>query len=129
MRITGRVECLLNSNLLLNKEGAVASGVGLSGQQSFELEPVMGDTGIHGFKEIPVVAQLEVTITDRDDISLDELAKVRENGTVIFRAAGGGKVYVMEGATCTRNFGITAGEGETAIKFIGNYWTETKESV
>ena len=129
MRITGRVEALLNGNLLLNKEGAVASGVGLSGQQSFELEPVMGDTGIHGFTEKPIPAMLEVTVSDRDDISLDELAKVRENGTVIFRTAGGGKVYVMEGATCTRNFTITAGEGETTLKFIGNFWTETTESV
>ena len=124
-QITGRVEVLLNGALLLNKAGAVASGVGISGAPAFELEAVNGDTGLHGFVEKPVNAVLEVTVTDRDDISLSDLAKVRENGTVIFRAAGGGKSYTMEGATCTRNFSITGGEGETPIKFIGPFWTES----
>ena len=126
-RITGRVEVLVDSVSLLNKAGAVASGVGISGEQSFELEAVVGDTGIHGFTEKPIVAMLEVTVTDREDISLSELAKIRENGTVIFRTAGGGKSYTMEGATCTRNLSITAGEGETPIKFVGNYWTESNK--
>ena len=127
-RITGRIEVLVNGNLLLNKEGWVARGVGVSGEQAFEVSPVMGDTGIHGFTEKPVPAECEGMITDRDDVSLDTLARIRENGTVIFRAAGGGKVYTMEGATCSRNFEVTGGEGETSIKFVGNYWTETTES-
>lgn len=126
-RITGRVEVLLNGDSMLNKSGATISGVGLSGEQAFELKEVLGDTGNHGFTETPIVAACEVTITDRDDISLSDIAKVRENGTVIFRAAGGGKAYVMEGATCMRNFTITAGEGETPVKFVGNYWTETTQ--
>lgn len=124
-RITGRVEVLVNGELLLNKAGAVASGIGLSGGQNFELEPVMGDSGIHGYKETPIIAQVEVTITDRDDISLNDLAQVRENGTIIFRSAGSGKVYTMDSATCTRNLAITAGEGETPIKFVGPYWVES----
>lgn len=123
-RITGRVEVLVNGQLLLNKAGAVASGLGISGEPAMELEAVVGDSGLHGFTEKPVVAQLEVTVTDRDDVKLTNLAKIRENGTIIFRAAGGGKSYTMEGATCTRNFSITAGEGETPLKFIGAYWTE-----
>lgn len=123
-RITGRVEVLVDGNLLLNKAGAVASGIGLSGEPSFELKEIVGDSGLHGFVEEPVVGALEVTVSDREDIKLSDLAKVRENGTVIFRSAGGGKVYTMEGATCTRNFTITAGEGETPLKFIGPYWTE-----
>jgi hypothetical protein len=126
-RITGRVEVLINNKLLLNKAGAVASGVGLSGEQAFELNPVVGDSGIHGFVETPIVCACEVTVTDRDDIKLDDFARVRENGTVIFRTAGGGKSYVMEAATCTRNFSITAGEGETPLRFVGNYWTEQTE--
>lgn len=124
-RITGRVEVLVNGAMLLNKAGAVASGIGVSGQPNFELEPIMGDTGIHGYKETPIVAQCEVTVTDRDDINLSEIASIREDGTVIFRSAGGGKVYIMEGATCTRNFSITAGEGETPLKFVGPCWTES----
>ena len=124
-RITGRVEVLVNGELLFNKAGAVAEGVGLSGMQNFELEPIMGDTGIHGFKETPIIASVSVTITDRDDISLNDLAAIREDGTVTFRSSGSGKSYVMNEATCTRNISITAGEGETPIKFVGAYWTET----
>jgi len=126
-KITGRVEVLVNNQLLLNKSGAVASGIGISNEPSMELEGIYGDTGLHGFVEKPVPAQLEVTITDREDIKLSDLAKIRENGTIIFRAANGGKSYTMEGATCLRNFSITGGEGETPIKFQGPFWTESTQ--
>ena len=124
-KITGRIEVLLNNELLLNKAGAVANGIGISGAPNMELEQIMGDTGPHGFIEKPVPATCEVTVSDRDDISLSDIARVFENGTVIFRAAGGGKVYTMEGATCMRNFTITGGEGETPITFVGAHWTES----
>lgn len=125
-KITGRVEVLVNGNLLLNKSGAKASGIGVSGQPNFELKVVQGDTGRHGYVEEPIMARCEVTITDRDDISLSDLASVFEDGTVIFRAAGGkGKQYIMEGATCLRNFTVTGGEGETDVVFEGPFWTET----
>lgn len=127
-RPTGRVEVLVNGELLLNKAGAVASGVGLSGQPNFELEAIMGDTGSHGYIEKPITARLEVTVTDRDDILLNNLAAIRENGTIIFRTAFGGKVYTMEGATCLRNLSITAGEGEVPFIFEGPFWTETVSS-
>ena len=123
-RITGRVEVLVNGELLLNKAGAKASGIGLSGLPNYELKEVMGDTGIHGFTEEPIVAKLEVTVTDRDDISINDLAAVREDGTVIFRSADSGKVYTMTDATCTRNIEITGGEGETPLTFVGAYWIE-----
>jgi hypothetical protein len=124
-KITGRVEILVNGELLLNKAGAVASGIGLSGEPNFERAAVTGDTGLHGFTETPIPAQLEVTITDRDDIMLDTLARVNGDGTVIFRAAGGGKVYTMNQATCLNNMSLTGGEGETTVTFQGPYWTET----
>ena len=123
-RITGRIEVLVNGNLLLNKAGAVANGIGISGKPNFELEAVMGDTGPHGYIEKPVPARCEVTVTDRDDIMLSDFAEIRENGTIIFRSAGGGKVYTMEGATCLRNFSVTGGEGETPLVFEGPFWTE-----
>lgn len=128
MKITGRIEVIVNGQLLLNKSGAVASGIGISGEPNYELEPVLGDGGLHGFKETPVMSQLEVTITDRDDVSLDALARIRGSGTAIFRAAGGGKVYTMEGITCLRNFSVTGGEGETPLRFVGPYWTESTEN-
>ena len=127
-KITGRIEVLVNGELLLNKAGAIANGIGISGQPNYELEQLFGDTGSHGFIEKPIAASCEVTITDRDDISLSDLARIQENGTVIFRAAGGGKVYTMEGATCLRNFTLTGGEGEVGVTFVGPFWTETVSS-
>jgi len=124
-RITSRIEVLLNGTPLLNKEGATASGIGISGEPGVELEPVMGDTGLHGFSEKMVPAKCEVSVTDREDVSLDAIARVKGNGTVIFRTAGGGKIYTMNGATCARNFNVKGGEGETPIVFYGLYWVES----
>ena len=39
--ITGRIEVLVNGVPRLNKAGAKASGIGVSGQPAFELKPVM----------------------------------------------------------------------------------------
>jgi len=130
-RITGRVEIKVNGDTLYSKAGAVASGIGISGKPNFELTEVMGDGGIHGFVENPVVAKLEVTVSDRDvdaqgnELLLSDLASIREEGTIIFQTAGGtGKVYTMSEATCTRNFSVTAGEGETTLVFVGKHWLE-----
>ena len=127
-RVTGRIDLLVNGQLMLSKTGAVTlRGLGLSGEPSYELSEVIGDQSIHGFVETPIPATCECTITDRDDIKLDTLARIRENGTVIVRAAGGGKVYTMNSATCKRNLELTSGEGDTAVTFIGNSWIESTE--
>ena len=124
-KITGRIEVIVNGQVLLNKAGAVANGLGLSGQPAFERVAVTGDNGIHGYTENPIVPSCEVTITDRDDINLNDLAAINGDGTLIFRRAGGsGKVYTMEGITCTGNFSLTGGEGETSVRFEGPYWIE-----
>jgi hypothetical protein len=129
-RITGRIELMVNGQLMLTKSGATnVNGLGLSGMPNYELKEVIGDTGIQGFIEEPIAATCEFTITDRDDINIDTLAQIRENGTVVVRAAGGGKVYTLNGATCKRNIKLKSGEGETTVTFIGNYWVETTESV
>jgi len=125
-KITGRIEVLVNGELLLNKPGAVASGIGISGEPAFERAAVVGDTGLHGFTQNPIMAQCEVTITDRNDILLSDLASINGDGTVIFRSAGGGKVYTMNNATCLGNFTLTGGEGETGLIFQGAAWVETK---
>lgn len=127
-RITGRIEVLVNGQLMLSKTGSTKiEGVGLSGEGNFLLKEVMGDGGIHGFVEEPIVATCALTITDRDDISLDTLARIRENGTIIVRAAKGGKVYTMNNATAKRNFDVTSGEGDVSVTFIGNNWVESTE--
>lgn len=122
--VTGRVEVLVNGILVLNKSGAVASGIGESGRPPIKREPIIGDTGIHGLKETIVPAKLAVTVTDRDDIKISSFAAIKENGTLIFRAARGGKVYTMNNATCAGDISVTGGEGETKLEFFGPYWTE-----
>lgn len=124
-KITGRVEVLVNGQILLSKEGAVASGIGISGEPNFEKEIIGGPGGMHGVKETFIPAMCEVTVTDRDDVSLDKLARVNGDGTVVFRTAGSGKVYTMHDATCLGNISVTAGEGETKLRFGGPFWTES----
>ena len=125
-KITGRIEVLVNGQLLLNKAGAMASGISISGKPLFEKTLVIGDSGPHGYTQTPVAARCEVTVTDRDDIMLSDFASIPDgSATIIFRSAGGGKEYTMEGATCLGNFTITGGEGETPLIFEGPFWTET----
>lgn len=123
-RLTGEVEIIVNSIPVLNKEGATASGIGISGEQAKEREPVMGAVTLHGFIEKPIPAQLEVTLSDREDVLLDTLARINGDGTIIFRAAQGGKVYTMEEATCLMNFSETGGEIQN-VRFVGSKWVET----
>jgi hypothetical protein len=123
--ITGRVEITVNGKLLLNKAGAIARGIGQSGLASFERTSVQGDSGHHGYIDTPIMAECEVTVTDRDDIVLSEFATINGDGTVVFRARGGGKSYIMYNATCLGNFELTAGEGETSLRFQGATWIET----
>ncbi len=123
-KVTGLADILVNGVLLLNKANATISGIGISGQPAFKRVPVLGDGGVHGFTEEPIVARTEVTITDREDQSLSALAALNQDGTVIFRAKRGGKAYIMNQATAEGDFELTAGEGETRVAFIGPYWTE-----
>lgn len=122
-KVTGLVEILVNGQLMLNKAGAIARGIGISGEAPVNKPAIMGDTGIHGFAEENVVPECEFTITDRDDVSISDLAQIVE-GTVIFRAKKGGKAYVLNDAWFAQPADITAGEGETTILYRGFSWTE-----
>lgn len=124
MQVTGRVQVLVNGVLLLNKAGAVASGIGESGKPPIKRDPIIGDTGIHGPKETIIPAKLAVTVTDNDGVKLTDFAAINGNGTLVFRSARGGKVYTMNNATCSGDISVTAGEGETKLEFWGPYWVE-----
>ena len=128
-KITGRIEVIVNGKILLNKAGAVASGIGVSGRPPIKREPIIGDTGYHGDKETMVPAKVSVSVSDRDDIKLSDFAEIQGNGTIIFRAAGGGKIYVMHSATCAGDISVTGGEGETKLEFYGPYWIENKTTI
>lgn len=126
--ITGRVEVLLNGKLLLNKSGAKIGGIGESGKLPIRRKAVSGDTGIHGYVEEIAIAYCDVKITDRSDVLLSEMAQVNGDGTLIFRAATGGKVYTMQQATCVNDMALTAGEGEVELRFEGPNWIESSET-
>lgn len=126
--ITGRVEVLLNGKLLLNKTGAKIGGIGISGRMPVRRKAVVGDTGVHGYVEEVVVPYCEIKITDRSDVLLSEIAQVNGDGTVIFRAAAGGKVYTMQQVTCVNDLSVTAGEGEVELRFEGPAWIEASET-
>lgn len=126
-RVTGRVEVLLNGKLLLNKAGAKIGGIGVNGQLPLKKKVVTGDTGIHGYVDEVVVPYCEVKITDRSDVLLSEIAQVNGDGTIIFRSAGGGKIYTMQEATCVNDLSVVAGEGEVDLRFEGPGWIESTE--
>ena len=126
-RITSRVEVYVDGDLMLSKQGPIARGIGTGEQPNVELEPVMGDTGLHGFAENPIMAECEFNVTDREDIMLKDIAAQRDT-TLVYRTAGGGKVYTMYNATCLRNLELTGGQGETRVRFAGPAWVETTSS-
>jgi hypothetical protein len=127
--VTGRVEVLVDGITLLQKTGAVASGIGVTGRHAFKRKAIMSENGIAGFVEEPIEAACELTLVDRDDLLLDTLAQINQTGTVIFRAARGGKVYAMYEATCESDMSVTSGEGDTKVRFVGKKWTELTSAV
>lgn len=124
-KITGRVKITVGEHTLLNKAGAKISGVGVNGSFPVERKAVMGDLGVAGYVEEIVTARCEVTIVDKSNQMLSDLAAIFENATLVFEAATGGKVYTMDGATCLGNLEVTAGEGDSPVIFEGKQWLES----
>ncbi|MCP4147911.1 MAG: hypothetical protein GY757_09180 [bacterium] len=124
MHITGRVTIKANNQVMLQKSGASATGIGKSGEPPMAKKPVMYEGGVAGYGEEAVEPKCEFTIIDRDDVSLDALARI-EGGTLVFEAANGGKVYTLVDATCLGNMGVTSGEGDVPVVFVGSYWVES----
>jgi len=116
--VTGRVNIRRNGALLATKEGATAYGIG-----GYKREPVMGSTGLHGFTEKPEPSRCEFSITDRDDFSLEDLAK-GTNDTITFEAVPNGKVYIMRNAFVEGGFSVKEGDGEVPVVYFGDKWEE-----
>lgn len=116
--VTGRVYIRVNGEVILNKPGAKATGIG-----GYKKTPVMGDSGIHGYAEEATPSTCEFTMTDTNEKSLAAMAN-DEEVTVQFEAANNGKMYILNDAICEGGFELTAGEGEVPVVYFGDRWDE-----
>ena len=109
-RVTGRCEIRVNGVLLLSKKGA---SLQIGGE---ERKPIVEDQ-FHGWVGELMPAILTVTVTDRDDVKVEDLINVFE-GTATFEAVDG-KMYLVEELTAKGNPTVTAGEGAVELEYFG----------
>ena len=123
--ITGRVIITVDGEKLTSKTGATLNGLGISSSPALELTTVLGDTNL-GVVEKAIVASLEVTVVDRDDVDLTAIARTRGGVVTVQEATATGKKYTLIDANCMLNFTLTTGEGDTTLRFEGTRWDEDK---
>ena len=92
------------------------------GEFSFNLgkpkrEMIIGSDGTHGFSEKPQVAYIEGAITDSDEISLEDIVKIRDK-TITLGLANGKIIVLREGVYTADGEGKTE-EGEFEVRFEG----------
>ena len=78
-------------------------------------EGVVGSDSVHGYKELPQIAFIEGTITDGDDLSLEELVTMTD-ATVTLELANG-KIIALREAYFAGEGSVTTEEGEIAARF------------
>ena len=80
-------------------------------------EGLVGHDGVHGYKETPTIPFLEGEFRDGKDVSLEEIAKIKD-ATITLELANG-KTYVFKNAWSTNPDGMGMGteEGNISIKF------------
>lgn len=106
-QVTGRVFIALNGRRLRSKEGAKLITGGI------EREPAMSDSGVDGFVEKFVHAQVECSINHTPDISLRELQDFKE-GTLTFETDTG-SVWTLKDAWNAKPPELT--KGDVALVF------------
>jgi len=80
-------------------------------------EAIVGSDGVHGYKEVPQVAYIEGTTTDRGDLDLTALVTLRD-ATVTLDLANG-KAFVLAQAWFAGEGAASTEEGEVAVRFEG----------
>jgi len=80
-------------------------------------ESVVGQDGVHGFSETPKMLFIEATITDNDELDLEQLLAIRD-ATVTIELANG-KVIVLREAFYAADGDVTSSEGEIQVRFEG----------
>jgi hypothetical protein len=97
------------------------------GKFSFNLgenkrEPVIGQDGHHGFKEIPQAAFVEGSITDDGSVDLKSL--VTGTGKTITLELANGKNFSLKNAYFAEEGTGDSEEGEIPVKWFGDYGVE-----
>lgn len=111
MRVGGIIEIKANGQMY-NAKGSWTYNLGIP-----KREAVIGSDAVHGYKELPQESFIEGTITDRGDLSLPILLKIKD-ATVTLNLANG-KVIVLRKAFFSADGNVTTEEGEIAAKFSG----------
>lgn len=80
-------------------------------------EAIVGQDTTHGYKETPQVAMIEGSVTDKDDLSLENLVLTKD-ATVTVELANG-KTIVLREAWFAADGNVTSSEGEIEVRFEG----------
>lgn len=80
-------------------------------------EGVVGHDAVHGYKELPQVPFIEGEITDRADLSLEQLVAISD-ATVTLDLANG-KVIVLRNAWFAAEGTFNTEEGNGTVRFEG----------
>jgi hypothetical protein len=80
-------------------------------------ETVLGSDRPHGFREVPQTAYIEGTITDKGDIDLRALFRLKD-ATITLDLANG-KTFVLSEAWYAGDGTVSTGEGEVPVRFEG----------
>ncbi len=81
-------------------------------------EAIIGADKPHGYMETPQVPSIEGAITDRGDLSLDDLFTM-EDATITLQLANG-KMVALNKAYYAGEGTVTTQEGEVAVKWNGD---------
>lgn len=80
-------------------------------------EAIVGQDFTHGYKESPQVAFIEGSITDKEDLNLENLVLTKD-ATVTIELANG-KTIVLRKAWFAADGNVTSSEGEIEVRFEG----------
>lgn len=81
-------------------------------------EPILGATGVVGFKETPIAPYVKVTAIVGDDFPIEKL-KTSTAMTVTAEFANG-KVYTLSGAWLASESALKNDDGTTELEFNGD---------
>lgn len=111
-RRVGGIIFLKKDSSLLQAKGEFTYNIGRP-----KREAIVGQDVVHGYSEKPQVPFIEGSITDKDDLNLEDLL-LTKNATVTIELANG-KTIVLREAWFAADGNVTSSEGEIEVRFEG----------